>query len=151
MQVNQSEDINDPYKIWKKRDGLNSTCGFRSWKARKRQNVISFSLFGNNPEYWKNLDHLLKEIKSFYPNWFVRIYTLPQKLSRILCPLLNKHKNLHICDASSLPSPLDDIRDIYPFLWRVAPIGDPLVDVVLIRDSDAVVSIFIILKNNHKK
>lgn len=42
---------------------VGGTCGLRAWAAGPGQQVLSFSLFGKDPEYWQSLDKFLPEVR----------------------------------------------------------------------------------------
>ncbi|KAG0716038.1 hypothetical protein GWK47_010547 [Chionoecetes opilio] len=120
------------------RNEVGGTCGRRSWTAGDGQRMLSFSLFGNNPEYWKGLEKILPEVEELYPGWKVRLYTNPRHYAAALCPLLHRHKSLlHICDVTNLPSPLGNLSNVHPMMWRMVPLGDPQVAAMMVRDTDS--------------
>lgn len=45
-----------------------------------------------------------------------------------------------MCDITNLPPPLGNLSSVHPMLWRVAPLGDPQVATMVIRDTDSQVS-----------
>ncbi|XP_068206269.1 uncharacterized protein [Palaemon carinicauda] len=116
--------------------GVGGTCGRRAFADGNHQRVISYSLFGNNPGYWAGLAESLSEAEVLYPGWKVWLYTDPRGKSSILCPLLHEHTNFRVCDVTNLPFPLYNISRVYPTVWRISPLGDPTVDVLIVRDSD---------------
>ncbi|XP_069180266.1 uncharacterized protein [Procambarus clarkii] len=122
-------------------DGVGGTCGRRAWAAGHKQRVVSYSVFGNNSEYWLGLDDLLVTIAHLYPEWVVRVYTIPQPtLAADFCPLLRRHPHLYICDVTNLPQPLGNISGLHPMMWRTAPLGDPQLTHLMVRDTDSQVS-----------
>lgn len=116
---------------------LRGYCGYRASNLGEGQKVISFSLFGNYTDYALGLPHILESVQQLYPGWIVRLYTEPRPYKLELCSLLKRHLHLHICDVTNLPEGLRNLSDVQPRLWRVAPLGDPLVDVFLSRDIDS--------------
>ncbi|XP_068206501.1 uncharacterized protein [Palaemon carinicauda] len=113
------------------------TCGRRAAADGDNQKVISFSLYGKDPEYWNGLPEILSDAKHLYPGWKVWIYTNPRNQMKILCPLLQNHSHLRICDVTNLPHPLNNITNVHPMFWRISPLGDPKVESLLVRDSDS--------------
>ncbi|KAK3872242.1 hypothetical protein Pcinc_022669 [Petrolisthes cinctipes] len=121
--------------------GVGGTCGRRAWAAGVGQRVVAMSLYGNNSEYWIGLEDNLIQIADVYPGWVVWLYTDPRGQAGVLCPLLSRyHHMLYICDVTNLPPPLGSLTIIHHMMWRVAPLGDPLVAALMVRDSDSKVS-----------
>lgn len=80
------------------------------------------------------------QVKVSYPGWCVWLYTEPREKASVLCPLLQRHDHLYICDVTALPDPLRILPQVHPMMWRVAPLGDPRVVSLLVRDTDSKVS-----------
>jgi len=116
---------------------VESHCSIRASHLGPGQKVVSFCLYGNYSEYGVGLEDILQRVKILYPNWMVRVYTEPDMYKKHLCPLLVKYNHFHICDVNNLPGDQNDLTVVDPRLWRVAPLGDPLVDVFLSRDIDS--------------
>ncbi|XP_066944458.1 uncharacterized protein [Macrobrachium rosenbergii] len=117
--------------------GVGGTCGRRAFADGDHQRVISYSLFGSNPGYWVGLSESLSSTKiDLYPGWKVWLFTDPRGKSSILCPLLHEHEHFRVCDVTNLPFPFYNISRVYPTVWRLTPLGDPTVDVLIVRDSD---------------
>ncbi|XP_064094674.1 uncharacterized protein LOC135206989 [Macrobrachium nipponense] len=114
-----------------------TTCGQRAAADGDEQRVISLSLYGENPGYWNGLPEILSQARLLYPEWKVWLYTNPRSRMKVLCPLLQKHDHLRICDVTNLPQPLSNISKVNPMFWRIAPLGDPKVGSLLVRDSDS--------------
>nr|XP_045604917.1 uncharacterized protein LOC123762450 [Procambarus clarkii] len=122
-------------------EGVGGSCGRRAWAAGPKQRVVSYAVFGNNSDYWLGLDELLTEIARMYPEWVVRVYTIPQPtLAADFCPLLRRHPHLYICDVTNLPPPVGNISGLHPMMWRTAPLGDPQLTHLMVRDTDSQVS-----------
>nr|XP_045589397.1 uncharacterized protein LOC123751334 isoform X2 [Procambarus clarkii] len=119
---------------------VGGTCGQRAWEAGGGQKVISLSLYGEEAEYWEGLDDILSKVATMYPGWMVRLYTVPDTRSAYLCPLLSRHPHLYVCDVGNLPLPLGNITNIHPMMWRVAALGDPQLETLMVRDTDMPVS-----------
>ncbi|KAK8407552.1 hypothetical protein O3P69_002244 [Scylla paramamosain] len=112
------------------KEEVNGTCGRRPWNVGSK--VLSFSLYGNNPGYWKGLEDILLK---------VRLYTNPRYNAATLCPLLHRYNCLlYICDITSLPHPLGNLSNVHPMMWRLAPLGDSKISAMLIRDTDSQVT-----------
>ncbi|XP_069161040.1 uncharacterized protein [Procambarus clarkii] len=119
---------------------VGGTCGRRAWAAGGGQRVVTFSLYGNNSEFWVGLDEILYQVKRRYPGWKVRLYTDPRDRGAILCPLLRRHHHFFVCDATTLPPPLGNLSLVLPSVWRIAPLGDPQVDAMMVRDLDSAIT-----------
>ncbi|ROT81739.1 hypothetical protein C7M84_025098 [Penaeus vannamei] len=117
-------------------ENVTGTCGRRAARAGHGQRVISLSLYGDNSEYWGGLKFILEASTKLYPGWTVRLHTDPRGHEARLCPLLRRHPHLHVCDVQRLPA-LGDVRDVNPMLWRAAPLGDPQVATLTVRDVDS--------------
>ncbi|XP_027236765.2 uncharacterized protein [Penaeus vannamei] len=118
------------------REKMGGTCGLRAWRAGRGQKVISFALYGNNSIYFDGLRRNINRSRLVYPGWSVWLYTDPRGQHDFLCPLLRDYPYLYVCDVTNLPT-LGNRTDMRRMLWRALPIGDPNVDVVLSRDTDA--------------
>ncbi|XP_071536744.1 uncharacterized protein [Panulirus ornatus] len=118
-------------------DGVGGTCGRRAWAAGDGQRVVTLSLYGDNPEYWVGLHDILLQVKRLYPGWVVRLYTDPRGRGSVLCPLLRDHTHLYVCDITGLPPPLGDLSLVNGMMWRIAPLGDPQVAGMMVRDTDS--------------
>ncbi|XP_063589656.1 uncharacterized protein LOC134766655 [Penaeus indicus] len=117
-------------------ENVTGTCGRRAARSGYGQRVISLSLYGNNLEYWAGLKFILEDSTKLYPGWTVRLHTDPRGHEARLCPLLRQHPHFSVCDVHRLPA-LGDVRDVNPMLWRAAPLGDPQVAALTIRDVDS--------------
>nr|XP_045587714.1 uncharacterized protein LOC123749642 [Procambarus clarkii] len=119
---------------------VGGTCGRRAWAAGDGQRVVSFSLYGDNPEYWLGLNDTLQRVGEMYRGWVVRLYTTPHAHAAHLCPLLTRYAHFYVCDVTNLPPPLGNISGVHPMMWRVAPLGDPQLAALMVRDTDSQVS-----------
>ncbi|XP_042231099.1 uncharacterized protein LOC121872423 [Homarus americanus] len=136
-QVSPPETSSSPVSLNFSSAGVGGTCGRRAWAAGGGQRVVSFSLYGDNPEYWVGLDDILSQVTAVYPGWRVRLYTDPRGRGSVLCPLLGRHAHLDVCDITNLPPPLGNLSLINPMMWRLAPLGDFQVAAIMVRDSDS--------------
>nr|XP_027215802.1 uncharacterized protein LOC113808569 [Penaeus vannamei] len=124
-------------------------CGRRAWLAGGGQKVISFSLFGNDPLYWRAFGRNLNATKAMYPDWVVWLYTNPRGREDVLCPLLRDFPHLYICDVTNLPS-LGNVTSIHNMVWRALPLGDERVSAFFVRDSDSITQKHQLLTNYSK-
>lgn len=117
---------------------ITSHCGYRAWLQGKHQKVLSYSLFGSDPEYSRGLPFILEDTAKLYPGWLLRLYVDPRDKRDLLCPLLVKHATrFFVCDVRNLPGAIGDAAPTNPMLWRSAPMGDAQVDRFLVRDTDS--------------
>lgn len=96
-------------------------------KAESNKKIISFSVYGDKPIYLKGAETNIDEAEKVYPDWTCRFYCT--KDVENLQTLLNDKR----CEVVVLDSP------IWPMYWRFFALDDPMVDVVISRDSDSVV------------
>ncbi len=129
------------------------TCDlYNALNRGKNQNILSYSLYGNDSFYFKYLHNLTYLVKKMYPKWSIRIYhDSSRELETIKCEIeckLNENSNdlidnIDFCDATQLPVSLSNINltwsssFIHKMMWRWLPLGDDLVDIFSSRDSDS--------------
>lgn len=100
--------------------------------SRKR-NIISFSLWGNDPRYLQGAITNSIVCRYVYPGWTVRFYinnSLPPSVSQSL--LAN---GAQLVAVSGLPA------EKFGLFWRFLVEDDKDVDIYLVRDADSVVNI----------
>ncbi|CAL4063259.1 unnamed protein product [Meganyctiphanes norvegica] len=117
-----------------------ASCGERASAMGTDQKVVSFTLYGDDPQYAQGLEDNIVTIAQLYPGYLVRLYTDPRGNKDLLCPLLQQYPTLFVCDVTSLPGIHDQLMNIHPQMWRFAPMGDPQVQILLVRDIDSLVS-----------
>ncbi|KAG7163831.1 hypothetical protein Hamer_G019100 [Homarus americanus] len=139
-QVSPPETSSSPVSLNFSSAGVGGTCGRRAWAAGGGQRVVSFSLYGDNPEYWVGLDDILSQVTAVYPGWRVRLYTDPRGRDSVLCPLLGRHAHFDVCDITNLPPPLGNLSLLLPSMWRLSPLGDPQVAAIMVRDLDSAIT-----------
>jgi len=115
-------------------------CGYRSSLKGSNQNIVSFSLYGDNEQYWSMLSETINTTQIYYPRWQVRIYLNPRIKKDYLCEILLLYPHVSICDVENLPPPLGNLAAADPMLWRSAPMGDSTVARFAVRDTDSVFS-----------
>ncbi|XP_069955104.1 uncharacterized protein [Cherax quadricarinatus] len=138
--------------------GVGGTCGRRSWTAGGKQRVVSLYLDSDMQDYyWMGLEQIIREnivftskmsnslthhlqVGLMFPGWVVRLYVEPHTHAAHLCPLLRLYAHFHVCDITNLPPPLGNISGVHPTMWRIAPLGDPQVTALMVRDTDSQVS-----------
>ncbi|CAL4065141.1 unnamed protein product [Meganyctiphanes norvegica] len=120
---------------------VEGSCGQRAWAMGPRQRVVAFTLYGDDLTYAKGMEDNIIAIAQLYPGYLVRLYTDTRGKKALLCPLLQKYPILYLCDVTRVPERFGDgLENIHPQMWRFAPMGDPQVQVLLIRDIDSLVN-----------
>ena len=98
----------------------------------KSRNIISFSLFGDNPKYCENAIINATVAKDIYPFWSCRFYcdsgVPPHVISRLKAQ-----------KAEVIIKPTTQNRDDM-LLWRFLVMGDSSIDRYLVRDCDAIIN-----------
>lgn len=121
------------------------TCGaYNVLRRGPNQKVIAYSIYGNNPFYYRYLKLIAQTAKKHYPDWIVRFYHDQSINSSIICELEclrddengNYMDNVDFCDVNKLAFDGIDFGSIVPTIWRWLAIGDDFVDIFLSRDSD---------------
>ncbi len=98
----------------------------------KSKNIISFSLFGDNPKYCENAIVNAELASTIYPSWLCRFYCDTQ-VPKYIIARLQAHKAQII-----LKPTLKNRSDM--LLWRFLVMGDRSVDRYIVRDCDAVIN-----------
>lgn len=119
-----------------------SSCDYYSTARGSHQKVVSFAFYGDTSSvYFQGVEQSVINVAHRYPDWIMRLYhninTSDRKQHLDLCNLWCKYEHLDLCDAKNLPFPLCDQSKVYGTLWRFFPMGDPLVDIFLVRDIDS--------------
>ena len=96
-------------------------------KPKKNKKIISFSVYGENPIYLKGAETNIDEAEKVYPDWICRFYCT-KDIKNLEALLKDKR-----CEVVVLDSP------IWPMYWRFFVVDDPMVDVMISRDSDSIV------------
>jgi len=95
------------------------------------KNIISFSLWGDHPMYWKGAIENIKLAKEFYPGWICRFY-------------IDKNSNedlINTIKGDNVEVLLVDSKDsFHGMFWRFWASEDSDVDVFLSRDCDSRIS-----------
>lgn len=119
-------------------------------KRGKHQRVISYSLYGSNPKYSRNLEKIPDMIRAKYPNFTARVYYDSSVNQSIRCDLECRFQEvIDFCNIDSFTDNLNEIWDpqawshrsnlsyMHKMMWRFLPSGDSFVDVFMSRDSDS--------------
>ena len=97
------------------------------------RNIISFSLFGNQPRYLRGALRNAIIVPHLYPGWTARFYVDESVPEPALHELLNE--GAQIRKAPKLDAPR------FGLFWRFLVEDDPDVDIYLVRDADSVLNI----------
>lgn len=89
--------------------------------------IISYSLWGNSPQYTINMIKNVEFAKQYFPDWICRIYIAPSVNLKIKQEL---NKNCELVEMS-------EDEGWNGMFWRFYTPSDPSVDVSIIRDCDS--------------
>lgn len=104
----------------------------KDFDKNKEKNIISFSLFGENPRYCETAVLNAVMCTKIYPSWTCRFYCDNTVPSSII-------KRLEKCKAQIvMKENTNDIKD--KLFWRFLVISDKSVDRYLIRDCDSLIN-----------
>ncbi|KAL7643492.1 UNVERIFIED_CONTAM: hypothetical protein RMT77_005474 [Armadillidium vulgare] len=117
---------------------LKTSCSKEAENLGPHQKVISYSFLNKSPSYSRGLNHVMKNVSSFFPDWKVRIYALTEDIS-YLKSFMKNWSFVYFCDINKLPAPIYSLWALPVTMWRFAPLGDDQVDVVLSRDLDSLI------------
>ncbi len=106
----------------------------RTFDPNKReQNIISFSLFGNNPKYLQGAIRNAMIARHLYPDWTARFYVDESTPSEVTKALGREGAQLR--RVGGLPA------DRFGTFWRFLVEDDPDVDFFIVRDCDSILNI----------
>jgi len=97
------------------------------------RNIISFSLFGNNPRYLHGALRNARLAPDLYPNWTCRFYCDPRVPKAVIQELKSLNSQVVMRNTPG--------KFYEGLLWRFEVIDDPSVDRFLVRDCDSVINI----------
>ncbi len=130
-------------------NSISLTCNlYNALRRGKSQKVIGFSLYGNDPFYYKKLANLTKMVKDFYPGWLMRVYIDKSVNKSIICDIECQKDadglidNSDFCFIENMNLKLNNLETkfnasyIHAMKWRWFPIGDSFVDLFMSRDTD---------------
>jgi len=125
-----------------------SLCSSYSTSRGPGQKIVSVALYGLETEkskarYAELIPNITADVKYKYPGYVMRLYSTINVLDRIhdaVCHAYCCNEHLDICDVDELPQRDGFVFDsrIQPngMIWRFLPVRDPLVSIVLVRDTD---------------
>lgn len=100
-------------------------------RSNPAENIIAFSLFGDQPRYCETLIKNIEVARELYPDWICRIYlddSVPQHVWQRL-----QQPNSQLVDMSQE-------KMLFPTLWRFLVMDDPSVKRFIVRDADSLLS-----------
>ncbi|ODM91874.1 hypothetical protein Ocin01_14808 [Orchesella cincta] len=133
-------------KSMEKGDKPESYCSWEATFHGPQQRVISYSLFRSKEKgerkswkekLWKRgLTNNLQSMRKYFPGWVIRVYSDLDD-DEFICELRCGNLELFWCDIRKIKSYGDLSSQMDSRTWRFLPLGDPTVDVFLIRDIDS--------------
>jgi hypothetical protein len=155
-----AEKLENSHRIWKgpkrnqnfydtKVDFESITCDlYNAFRRGPNQKVIGISLYGTDDRYYKSLKVIAKQAAQHYPEWVMRIYYDNTIKKSVICEIEclkgddgKPLDNIDFCYINNIPNGLPSktwsCDYTHAMKWRWLPIGDPLVDTFLSRDSDS--------------
>lgn len=100
----------------------------------KLKKVVSYSLFGNQPQYCENAIINSELITSIYQGWVMRVY---HDKSVPLYTLERLRKNsVELIDVETI-----GVAHLTGTFWRFMALEDPKVSVVIFRDADSIINL----------
>lgn len=96
------------------------------------KNIISFSLFGNNPKYCENAVVNSQIAKELYPDWKCMFYCSSDVPKNVTKRLEENGAILHIKEEAK------DIKEM--LFWRFLPMSDKTIHRCIVRDCDSLLT-----------
>ena len=98
-------------------------------------NLISYVLFGSKAVYWRAIPFNIMANSVFYPGFRIRLYAADDARSMPIYPFLESAARDHLIELVPIRGPY---MGTTPSVWRMMPLWDPEVDILLTRDLDSV-------------
>lgn len=92
--------------------------------------VLSFSLWGSNPTYTVGALENAKQCQELYPGWECWFYVHTQTVPPSIVAALRSLSHVTVIDCGRLPI------NNKSMLWRFQAIDDPIVELMMSRDTD---------------
>jgi protein O-GlcNAc transferase len=92
--------------------------------------VISFSLWGDNPNYTYGAIRCAEQAQDMYPDFICWFYIHEPSVPKNIINTLSTMKNVRIIFKSG------DLATAKPMMWRFEAIDDPDVEIMMSRDTD---------------
>ncbi len=117
---------------------------YKTLRRGKKQNIISYSLYGKNKRYYNLIKQIIKLSKNLYPNWIIRIYYDDSIDKNIICEIECQTDNTDFCNVNKLPVQNSfhltwNASFILGSMWRFLPVGDSFVNAFMSRDLDSMI------------
>ena len=93
--------------------------------------VITFNLWGNNPNYTIGAIKNAEQAKNIYPDFECWFYIHQETVPQEIINELQKNDNVKIILKNG------DLNTCKPMMWRFEAIDDPQVEIMLSRDTDS--------------
>ena len=92
------------------------------------KNVIAYSLWGDNPIYWKGALENIKQASKYFPGWVCKFYIDKNCKTELIETIVGDNVEVEFVDS------LDSFHGMF---WRFWASEDPDVDIFLSRDCDS--------------
>ncbi|XP_043200505.1 uncharacterized protein LOC122369664 [Amphibalanus amphitrite] len=124
-------------------NGTRSSCGMTADIRGAKQNVISFSFYGNaSSVFFGGIEANLAKVPEIYPGWVVRVYNdinmSEPRQRELVCDVQCRYDNVDFCDVHDLPG-LGDLSKKFGMIWRFMPLADDTVERFIVRDLDSLI------------
>jgi hypothetical protein len=106
------------------------------------KNVVSFSLWGENPKYWKGALENINIIKDILPEWYIHFYVDENCKIELINSLRFSNTEIRLVHSDFLGNTLNQqsIHSHQGMFWRFMSSLDKDVDIFLSRDCDSRIS-----------
>ena len=111
------------------RFGINRVLRLQNQSASSATKLISFSLYGQDPRYFANLENLVVSYRKYLPDYQCRFYVGSDVNQGV-------HDKLASLDAEIVTMASAGTNPTYMF-WRFLPADDRSVQLLLVRDVDS--------------
>ena len=98
------------------------------------KSVLSYVLFGNNYRYWGNIPYLLVANSAIYPEFYMRFFVHADATACSGFSVLQEVAKIN--DKIEIEIIDEPYQDTQPTTWRMKPLWDENVDLLLCRDLD---------------
>lgn len=106
-----------------------------------KKNVISYSLWGDNPKYWIGAVRNIDLAKKYYPGWVSRFYVEETCDPKLYQTLQSDGVEIILVNVNTLPNNYNGyVGSFAGMFWRFWASEDPDVDIFLSRDTDSRIS-----------
>ncbi|CAL8135289.1 unnamed protein product [Orchesella dallaii] len=127
-----------------------SYCSIEASLFGRHQRVISYSLFQSKStieladlwgkweaQHWERaLTENLDRMRKYFPGWNMRVYSNLDE-NEFICAMRCNNLDFFWCDIRNIPIYGDLSTQMVSRTWRFLALGDPTVDIFLVRDMDS--------------